>query len=107
MSFTFDRPPKRQRALSFEEIEEEYMQQQLRGRISIQIDDESGEESGDNSDEQEATGEFEMNEVSPRFQVERVLGKGSYGLVVRAADSFRDGKLVAIKVWAHPRLPTP
>ena len=101
----FDRHAvKRQRALSFEEIEEEYQAAQ-RGRLAVHISDESGDDSSDDEssrggnghclgggdggsrDDSDATG-FSMREVAPRFAVERVLGRGAFGLVVRALDTM-------------------
>jgi len=90
--------PQRKRALSFEEIEEEYQERQHHQRISIQIsdNDDSSEESGEEALSSEGAA-FRMAEVQPRFQYERALGKGSYGFVVKAIDTHCGGRSVAIK----------
>ena len=90
--------PQRKRALSFEEIEEEYKERQQHQGIAIQIaeEDYSSEESGEEAVSSEAAA-FRMSEVQPRFQYERALGKGSYGFVVEAIDTLCGGRSVAIK----------
>lgn len=106
-STTEDDPPPRKRALSFEEIEEVYQERQQHQRIAIQVDDEdeSSEESGEEALASGAAA-FHMAEVQPRFCVERALGKGSYGFVVKAVDTRCGGRPVAIKrvrqVFASP-----
>jgi hypothetical protein len=92
-------PPQRKRALSFEEIEEVYQGRQQHQRIAIQVDDEdeSSEESGEEASASGLAAAFHMAEVSPRFQVVRALGKGSFGFVVKAVDTLGGGRLVAIK----------
>lgn len=39
----------------------------------------------------------EINELDPRYELERVIGNGSYGIVMRGRDKADGGALVAIK----------
>jgi serine/threonine protein kinase len=80
-------PVTRQRAMSFEEIEEEYQERQERG--TIHVDSGAEDSSSDNSDgDSDGDDSVTMPEISPRFVVERALGKGACGLVVRARDTL-------------------
>jgi hypothetical protein len=69
--------PKRQRALSFEEIEEEYEERAKRVPFHFSDEDSDSDESDDSNHGVDDS--FSMEEISPRFNIERVLGKGSYG----------------------------
>ena len=39
----------------------------------------------------------EINDLDPRYQIEKVIGQGSYGVVMRGRDTLDGNKLVAIK----------
>jgi len=60
---------RRQRALSFEEIEEQYQEPSKRQRVPIKVDSEDGSDL-ESSDEERINEEFCMTEISPRFKIE-------------------------------------
>ena len=39
----------------------------------------------------------EINQLDPRYQLEKIIGSGSYGIVIRARDTSDANALVAIK----------
>ena len=59
---------RRQRALSFEEIEEQYQEPpRQRQRVPIKVDDGDDDSELESSDDDS---EFTMTEISPRFTIE-------------------------------------
>jgi mitogen-activated protein kinase 1/3 len=39
----------------------------------------------------------EVNSLDPRYEIEKIIGSGSYGIVMRARDRLDGGKMVALK----------